>query len=148
MSTLTNQHPGARPQIARRRPSRLALGGTLAASAALSVGYLLTHDPHVAGRYPTCVLLELTGWACPACGGTRAAFDLAHGDVAHAFSHNPLVPLGLMAALLVVGYRWVVRRSGRQLASMPAWVPVAIGVGVLVFGVVRNLPGWEFLGPA
>jgi hypothetical protein len=31
---------------------------------------------------------------------------------------------------------------------MPTWLPVALGVATLVFGVLRNIPGWDWLSPA
>ena len=149
MTVVADRQQDAPPQVRRRRsPRQWAAAGALGALSAASVGYLLTHDPHVPGRYPTCILLELTGLACPACGGTRAAYDLAHGDVAQAFTHNALVPLAVLATVLVVAYRVISRRRGRTLAPMPMWVPMVIGLVVVAFGVLRNLPGLEFLGPA
>ena len=86
---------------ALRRPGAgLVAAGTVAAVGGLA--YLGTHDPHVTGSYPQCVLYSLTGIYCPACGGTRAAYDLMHGDVAGAFARNPAVPM-LLVAVLVLG---------------------------------------------
>ena len=133
---------------ARQRPGAwLAAAGTAAAAGGLA--YLGTHDPNVAGSYPQCVLYRLTGIYCPACGGTRAAYDLLHGDVAGAFARNPAVPLLLVAVLAWLGYRVTYRRRhGSSAPAVPAWVPVAIGVATLVFGILRNVPGWDWLSPA
>ena len=57
----------------------------------------------------------------------------------------------LMALILALVFlRWVVLRwKGERLTwEPPAWVPIAIGVGVVVYGVARNLPGLGFLSPA
>ncbi len=87
---------------ALRRPGAgFVVAGSVAAAGGLA--YLGTHDPHVAGSYPQCVLYSLTGLYCPACGGTRAAYDLMHADVAGAFARNPAVPLLLVAVLVWVG---------------------------------------------
>ena len=113
------------------------------------LAYLGTHDPHVAGSYPQCVLYSLTGIYCPACGGTRAAYDLLHGDVAGAMARNPAVPMLLVAVLLLLAYRITYRRRhGTAAPAVPAWVPVGIAVAALVFGVLRNIPGWDWLSPA
>ena len=133
---------------ALRRPGAgFVVAGSVAAAGGLA--YLGTHDPHVAGSYPQCVLYSLTGLYCPACGGTRAAYDLMHADVAGAFARNPAVPLLLVAVLVWVGYRVTYRRRhGSAAPAVPAWVPVGIAVAALVFGVLRNVPGWDWLSPA
>ena len=48
-------------------------------------------------RLPACAFRALTGVACPSCGATRAIEALARGDLATAFSSNPLVVAGLLA---------------------------------------------------
>ncbi len=133
--------------VLRRPGAGLVVAGSLAAAGGLA--YLGTHDPHVAGSYPSCILYSLTGIYCPACGGTRAAFDLMHGDVAAAFARNPAVPLLLVVVLVWVGYRVTYRRRhGTKAPAVPSWVPIAIAVSALVFGVLRNIPGWDWLSPA
>ncbi len=120
-----------------------------AAAGAGSIAWLVTHDPNTPGHYPACFLLSTTGYYCPACGGTRATYDLLHGDVASAFARHPLVPVLYLAVVLGLAYHWVRRRSERlPPLRVPNWVYPAAGVALLVFGVLRNLPGWEFISPA
>jgi hypothetical protein len=114
-----------------------------------AIAYLLTHDPYRPGSYPACVLLGTTGFYCPACGGTRASYDLLHGDVGAAFARHPLVPPLFLVVVIWLAWRMVCGpRSTARHRALPAWVPVALGVAVLVFGVVRNVPGWAWLSPA
>ena len=40
-----------------------------------------------------CVLNMLTGFYCPGCGGTRAMFALAKGDILKSFVYQPFVPM-------------------------------------------------------
>ena len=153
---MTTTHATTTPATAaaRARLSRPLLWTTAGVGAALTTGataYLLSHDPHVAGSYPSCLLLTTTGLYCPACGGTRAVYDLLHGDVAGAFARNPLVPVLLALTVVLLG-RAAWRRRGSAAARpgrrpMSVWVPVGIGVAVLVFGVLRNVPGWTWLSP-
>ena len=132
-----------------RRRTGLWLGAAGSAAAACGAVYLATHDPHVAGSYPPCMLYTLTGLYCPACGGTRATYDLLHGDVAGAMARNPAVPVLLVGVLLFLTYRITYRRRhGTAAPAVPAWVPVGIAVATLVFGVLRNIPGWDWLSPA
>jgi len=132
---------------ASRRPGAgLVVAGAVAAAGGLA--YLGTHDPHVAGSYPQCVLYRVTGLYCPACGGTRAAYDLMHADVAGAFARNPAVPLLLVAVLVWAAYRVIYRRRRDSAApAVPAWVPVGIALAALVFGVLRNVPAFSWLAP-
>ncbi len=123
------------------------VAGAAAGSGAL--GWLATHDPNEAGHYPACFLLSTTGFYCPVCGGTRATYDLLHGDVAGAFARHPLVPLLYLGIVLGVGYHWLRGRVQRlPRLTVPNWVIPAAGVALLVFGVLRNVPGWTWLSPA
>ncbi|WP_255566742.1 DUF2752 domain-containing protein [Iamia sp. SCSIO 61187] len=69
----------------------------------------------------------------PLCGGTRATYVLVRGDVAAAWSWNPLVPL-LAAAAVVLVVRFVVGLvAHRWLAvQLPRRVWLALSAAVLV----------------
>jgi hypothetical protein len=100
-----------------------------------------------------CPIHAITGGWCPGCGSTRAADLLLHGDVLSSLSYNLLV----LPALLVLAWWW----TGWALAAWrgerptwapssttwPAWVPLAIGAGVVLFGVARNVPLFAWLAP-
>ncbi len=131
------------------RPSHVWWAAAGAAVGAGAAAWLFTHDPNTPGHYPACILLSTTGYYCPACGGTRATYDLLHGDVAGAFARHPLVPLLYLGIVLGVGYRLLRRRVERlPRLTVPNWVFPAVGVALVVFGVLRNIPGWDFLSPA
>lgn len=104
---------------------------------------LAVRDPHVRGSYGFCPLLELTGLACPLCGGLRATHDLAHLDLAGAWSANALwtvaapVVVALWVAWLVTAARG---RPVRGPSATAAWVTLGVA---LAFLVVRNLPGLQ-----
>lgn len=113
-----------------------------------SLAYLHAVNPNLPGHYPLCPTYALTGWYCPGCGSLRALHDLTTGDLASAWSMNPL-------AVLVVPYlvwawiawlRRVVTGRPRQFLA-PAWVPMTIGVAMVLFAVLRNVPAFAFLAP-
>jgi hypothetical protein len=137
------------PSIAASTSPRLWWAVAGAAAGAGGLAWLATHDPNTPGHYPACFLLSTTGYYCPACGGTRATYDLLHGDVAGAFARHPVVPVLYVALGLVVVY-YVLRRRFERLPALvvPTWVWPVAGAAVLVFGVLRNLPGMEILSPA
>jgi len=130
-----------------RRAVLLPLGA--AAAAMVGTGYVAAVDPNVAGHYPTCPFLAITGWYCPGCGALRAVHALAHGDLVTALARNPfaVVALGYAAIAWVLWLqRTVTGRPVRWIA--PPWVLYSGLVAMVLFAVLRNLPGWTWLSPA
>jgi hypothetical protein len=97
-----------------------------------------------------CLFREVTGWACPLCGGTRMGGALLHLDIADAFAYNPLALIGLVVVGML-GVLWTVQLAGGPALRLPrgirerlaavsgTWWLVA-GVAVLVaYTVLRNV---------
>lgn len=115
--------------------------------------FVFAFDPGRDAVYPQCLLYNLTGVTCAGCGATRALHALLHGRVLAALHDNALFVAALPFVLyLVAGYAlrtwrdnaWpaiylhpgrLARRGGLVVAAM------------IVFMIVRNLPGFEFLQP-
>jgi hypothetical protein len=139
-------------RIARGAPDRLLVRvgrpALVAASAVAALAWVAAVDPNEPGHYPTCPFLAATGWFCPGCGSLRALQALAHGDVAAAMARNPLMVL-TVPALLVWWATWLVRSMRRRPRRWvaPAWSIWALLAVVVMFAVVRNLPGGAFLAP-
>ena len=130
-----------------RRALLVPLG--VGAAALIGAGYVANVDPNVAGHYPTCPLLAITGWYCPACGALRAAHALAHGDLLAALARNPfaVVAFGYLALTWVLWLRRTV--TGRRPRWLtPPWVLHGVLAAILMFWIVRNIPGWTWLSPA
>ncbi len=102
-------------------------------------------DPNQPGHFPLCPFRALTGLDCPFCGGLRSVHDLAHGHLVAAADQNALVVLAVPVALL--GWlRWTAGSvRARPLPPAPRWVLPVTLAALLVFSVVRNLPGVPFL---
>jgi hypothetical protein len=114
----------------------LVAGGIVAAATVV----LALRDPHASGSYGLCPLHALTGLWCPACGGLRATHDLAHGDLAGAWSMNPLWVLAVPVVIALWG-RLVLRRSqGRTVRAAPGWAAWATLALLVAFGIARNIP--------
>jgi uncharacterized protein DUF2752 len=125
---------------------RAPLAAALAALAATT--YVATVDPNHAGHYPTCPFLYVTGYACPGCGSLRAVHDLATGQPLEALHRNPLTLLAI-PFVITMWFLWLRRSAtgrGRRWVA-PAWLLWSLLALVLVFWLVRNLPGFGFLGP-
>ena len=129
-----------------RRAVLLPLG--VAAVTLVGTGYVAAVDPNTVGHYPTCPFLAITGWYCPGCGALRAVHALAHGDPMTALALNPFAVVAL-GYVVVAWVLWLERTaSGRPVRWLaPAWVLYSVLGAILMFGVLRNLPGWTWLSP-
>jgi len=105
-------------------------------------------NPATSGIYPVCQFHQWTGLNCPGCGATRGLYALLHGQVRVALRDNALLVAGLVFILGRGGW-WLTRgaAAGSKVFFPGSWC-WALLVVVLVFGVLRNLPGFDFLSPA
>ena len=125
--------PSAEP-----RSVRVAAVMAVAVLGLVAVVTLATWGP-AAPWLPKCLLHESTGLLCPGCGATRASHALLHGRLGAAVRYNPL----LVSLLALVPFALIFRR---RMGIRTAWALVAL---VVVFGILRNLPGWpsDLLAP-
>jgi len=109
-----------------------------------ALGYtLVTHPTQSdAGSPPSCLVKLTTGFDCPGCGGTRAAWYLMHGDMPAASRHHLLFVFAV-PFLLYSYIAWAGNKSfGWKLPQLRlgpkaiAWFLAAWGV----FTILRNLP--------
>ena len=120
----------------------------LVAAALGSGAVLFFFDPAKHGFYPICLFHSLTGWNCPGCGATRAAYQLLHGHLLRALHDNALFVLTL-AALAAQGAWLVVKKIRNQPVAfvVPPKMLWALLVIALVFTGLRNLPAFAWLSP-
>lgn len=96
------------------------------------------------GLVPACLFHRFTGLHCPGCGGTRCMLRLSHGDLPGAVAMNPLVILYLAGLIGWLGLGSYLEFRGRAVPALPGWTGWLLGGGVLLFGILRNLPWWPF----
>ena len=130
------------PRLSKK--TGLAIG--FGAGGLLAVTVLFFCDPTHSAIYPVCLFHKFTGLNCPGCGSLRALHHLTHGEFAAAFFCNPLLIIALVVMALALSLRPIGQHSSRDRASIftrPAtiWAICAI---VIVFGVLRNMPGPAF----
>jgi hypothetical protein len=124
--------------VARLHAARgpLLVAGVVAAGAVA----LVAVDPHSPGSWGVCPLYALTGRYCAGCGGLRATHDLLVGDLAGAWSMNPLWVL-VVPVLVALWARWAARSwRGRPTAAPSAGTAVLLGVVVVAYSLLRNVP--------
>lgn len=97
-----------------------------------------------------CIFHEITGFYCPGCGITRCFNALVHLDFYQAFRYNALVvillPLFLFYVFLTI-YERLNKSKSTILHKIPNYVWWGLVVIVIVFGILRNLPDFEWLAP-
>ncbi|GIF02851.1 DUF2752 domain-containing protein [Actinoplanes siamensis] len=133
--------------VATRSPVWLAPLAVLACMGG-AVGYTLVTDPtHAeAGAAPTCLLKYTTGFVCPGCGGTRAAWYLLHGNLPAAARHHAIFVFAV-PFLLYLYVAWAGRRLFRRRIPQLTISPRAMIVFMVVWAVwsvLRNLPWAPF----
>ena len=130
--------------IALRAPHYLALTAA-ALAAAVGVWLLREFDPNAAhSPFPGCMFRALTGYFCVGCGLTRALHALVHGDIARAFSMNPLAMVVLpLMPLMLLHDRGVRPRALQPLMSV-VMTPKLWMILLPAYWIARNLPWWPF----
>jgi len=123
----------------RRRDWRLLAAAPMVMLAASA--YLFMFEPTNTALMPQCPLHALTGLHCPGCGTLRALHALLHGDVARAFSFNPLMMLALPVLIPAMVLSMLRRSIGGSLRPRTIH---AIWITLMLYGVLRNLPWWPF----
>jgi hypothetical protein len=125
----------------------LQIAGLMAAAMAAIVGVWLLRnfDPNVAGNiFPPCVFHELTGFWCVGCGATRMMHALVHGNIARAFSMNPLAMLILIISPIPIAWKlgWQPKIAQPLIAllSKPQFWLVLLPA----YWIARNLPWFPF----
>jgi len=126
--------------VSEARRASLAPLAVLAGGAA-AAAWLLVQDPHEAGHlFPRCPFRAMTGLQCPACGGTRVAYDLLHLDVAAAWRDNALLLLAAPFALWLLA-RWLVAtlRGRTYRVVLGARGTQAVLTTAVAWAVLRNV---------
>jgi hypothetical protein len=130
-----------------RSPIWVAPAAMLACMSA-AAGYTMLSHPTAAGAgdAPTCLLKYTTGFDCPGCGGTRAAWYLLHGNIPAAARHHAIFVFAV-PFLLWMYIAWAGKRMFGWNLPQLSLSPRTIGIFLAVWGVwsiARNLPWAPF----
>lgn len=149
------QYPEYRPdpftrmfnRLNAKSPMWLAPLSVLTCIAGAAAYTVVTHPTDAAaGESPTCLLKYTTGFDCPGCGGTRAAWYLLHGNLSAAARHHAVFVFAV-PFLLWMYVAWAGKRLfGWNLPQLKL-SPRAVSVFLAVWGVwsvARNLPWSPF----
>lgn len=92
-------------------------------------------------QLPPCLFHLLTGYYCPGCGGTRAAWALLHGQIFLSVYYHPLVLYGVVVYLAFMTTQTIGRISKRpEIGLKFHLIYVWIALAILFFNcVVKNV---------
>lgn len=107
----------------------------------LLIGYYILHLVFDITIF--CPIFKLTGYFCPGCGITRMFEALFHLKIYQAFRFNPLVFILLIIFLFEKIYEIIKRK---KVIIKPYLTYILLFI-VILFGILRNIPGFEFLQP-
>ena len=96
-----------------------------------------------------CLFQLITGFACPGCGITSLINGLAHLELRSAISENYavsiLAPIYLVIYAVRIFFKPRCLQNNGKLFNVILWVTLAL---LVIFGITRNIPGFEFLLPS
>ena len=92
-----------------------------------------------------CIFHEITGLYCPGCGVTKLTFSLLELDFYQAFRANPLIVILLILAIIYYLIKISLNKLFKINITIPNYVYYILLVITILFGVLRNIPGFEFL---
>ncbi|WP_116050945.1 DUF2752 domain-containing protein [Amycolatopsis palatopharyngis] len=135
--------PGWRSRLNALAPPLGVVGVAAAGCAVVALA-----DPTTPGGVlPTCPTKTLFGIICPGCGALRMIYSVLHGDLPAALHYNAVS----LAVLVLFAWSMIAWTAGRLRGRwVPSWLhwrwaPIATGVVIAVWTVVRNLPFEPFV---
>lgn len=132
-------------QVVRPPRWRAVLPAGVSLALAAAVTYIVVSNPYTTSITGPCMLLHTTGLFCPGCGGTRAVYELATGDLLGAMSMNVFVTLLVIPPMVLGLAWWLLYTLGVAVPRFNIRLPAVLTyLGLLtVFAVVRNIPYFE-----
>lgn len=118
------------------------------AGAFLCIGLIYSYFYRMGIQIP-CVYYTLTGLYCPGCGISRMCISLLNFDMKSAFQYNAGVMLALPVITIVtfqllVQYVLIGSKNLTMRQNRIVWILIFY---FILFGILRNLPFFEFLQP-
>lgn len=94
-----------------------------------------------------CIFYKITGLYCPGCGITRLLFSLINLDIYQAFCYNPLVFILIIIGIIYLIIKGFIYFKLKKEIKIPNNIYIILIAISIVYGILRNIPGFDFLGP-
>lgn len=86
--------------------------------------------------YSTCPVVIVTGFPCPMCGMTRAAFQLMHFDFKGAFTTQPFIYAVVLIVLFFIFDRYILLRNTQKWLT---WILILCIISMICFYIWRMI---------
>ncbi len=93
-----------------------------------------------------CPFHKFTGLYCPGCGVTRMLFSLIKLDFYQAFRYNPLVFILLIIGIIYLLIKFILKKFN-IIIKVPNYVWYILIIIVIIYGILRNIPYFNYLIP-
>ena len=91
--------------------------------------------------YSTCPVVIITGFPCPACGMTRAAFQLIDLDFTGAFKTHPFIYMIILIIVLFCVNRYVLLRKTPEYIKWLLISCIICMIGFYIWRMITFFPG-------
>ena len=115
--------------------------------AILTAGALYVVFNAVTGIGIPCIFHAVTGLSCPGCGISRMLISMLRLDFASAFRYNAAIFI-LSPAFIVLAVQLIskyIKTGSKALSKRQTAAVTALIILLILFAVIRNLPGFEYL---
>ncbi len=94
-----------------------------------------------------CIFYKITGLYCPGCGITRLLFALVNLEFYESFKYNPWIFILIVLGLFYLICKLFIFLKLKKIIKIPNYVYITLIIISIIFGIFRNIPGFDFLGP-
>jgi len=96
--------------------------------------------------FPKCPFFSLTGLHCPGCGSQRALHQLLHFNIIQTLNHNALYIVGILTIVYNLVIKGINHYSKKNYFNYlyHTKTPIIIGIIVVAFWILRNIPHEPF----
>ena len=94
-----------------------------------------------------CIFYKITGLYCPGCGITRLLFALVNLEFYESFKYNPWIFILIVLGLFYLICKLFIFLKFKKIIKIPNYVYITLIIISIIFGIFRNIPGFDFLGP-
>lgn len=96
--------------------------------------------------YINCPIKEITGLYCPGCGITRMLQAILQLNFYQAFRYNPLLFISLPFFIFFT-IEGIITKKEPLYNKIPNKILITIIIIFIIYGILRNLPLFDFLAP-
>lgn len=93
-----------------------------------------------------CPIYKISGYYCPGCGMTRLLFSIMKLDIYQAFRYNTLVFILIILGIIYLIVKKILKKFNIYI-TIPNYILYMLIVIIIIYGVLRNIPGFDWLAP-